>query len=109
MYGHYPPPPYYPPPQSSGVVYVPYPMKGNGKGRKGSRDPVTRDPLAFIAKAKDDLDRLEKMFKKEEKKDDKKGRTFTLLETIALQFIFMLPTTLILYLFLKLIAKAGGI
>jgi hypothetical protein len=109
--GGWPP---YPPHQ--GVIYVPMPIpgKGGGKGsRKGFKTNGPMDILTNIQKTKDDLEKLEKLFKKEEKKDDKKDdnkqRTFTLLETVGLNFIFMLPTTLILYVLLKAFAKVGGL
>jgi hypothetical protein len=112
MYGPgYPQPPYFgypPPPQTNGVVYVPYPMQTKGgKGRKGMNQRVAQDPLAVIAKAQDDLAKLEKMFKKEDKKEEPKKESFllrkqlSLLETIGIQFILWLPTTGVLYLILK--------
>jgi hypothetical protein len=103
MYGPgYPQPPYFgypPPPQTNGVVYVPYPMQTKGgKGRKGMNQRVAQDPLAVIAKAQDDLAKLEKMFKKE---SFLLRKQLSLLETIGIQFILWLPTTGVLYLILK--------
>lgn len=120
MYGYppYPPPPYYPP--QSGVIYVPVPQqpapKGKGGGRKGWKNPPPPlDPLASIAKAKEDIEKLEKWFKKEEKKDDKPKESFmakkqfTFMEAVAFNFIFWLPTSLLIFGALNLVRKLSGL
>ena len=110
MYGPgypHPPPPYY--------GYPPQPIiiqKGGGKGRgRGPKNqPMVMDPIAAIQKLRDDADKLEKMFKKEEKKEDKKESFFlrkqlSLLETIGLQFVLLLPTTFVLWAIFKSVAR----
>jgi hypothetical protein len=109
-----PPPPYGQ--QQPNVVYIPVPTPSKGKGRGGKVKAPT-DIFAILEKAQSDLDKAKKMFKEEDKKkDDKKDegspltkKRFSLLETIAFNFIFGLPTSFVLFLLYKAVSKLGGL
>ena len=75
MYGY---PPWGVAPQQSGVVYVPSPPTG-----------PPPDPVAMITQWKHSLEAMEKAFKKEEKKDDKKPRGQDL-QVLNMMFLMIL-------------------
>lgn len=75
-----------PPPSYGGerIVYVPISTGQHGEG-------VHVDPIAAIARSRDDLDRLEKMFKKgDEKKDSDKKKHWLGLSEGDIRWILIL-------------------